>query len=127
MKKIFVLLLLLFTVTFSYSQEIAKFRTTEAAFKLNEEWSDWISTRINIIFDFTNDKIIIYSKDIQVYKVLEELDPPYDATGRQIAFQVIDQDFAYGIIRLRIENNGNSQIYIDFKDISIVYNVKRTN
>ena len=120
-------MLLLFTVTFSYSQEIAKFRTTEAAFKLNGEWSDWISTRINIVFDFTNDKIIIYSTDIQIYKVLEELDPPYDATGRQIAFQVIDQDFTYGIIRLRIENNGNSQIYIDFKDISIVYNVKRTN
>ena len=34
-------------------------------------------------------------------------------------------EYDYGYIRLRIERNGNSQIYIDFADVMWVYNVVR--
>lgn len=125
MKKVLVLLILAFTCSMGFAQQIAKFRSTELAIKMDGEWSDWMKSSVNITMDFNNDKIIIYSDKTQIYRVLEQLEAPYDATGEQIAFKVIDQDCDYGRVRLRIENNGNSQIYVDFADISWVYNVRR--
>lgn len=107
------------------------FKATELAIKVVNngnwtKWSDWESVDINIKFDLSNDLIIIYSQEIQVYKVLEQVKSPYDSNGTQVKFKVLDQDYDKGFLRLRVENNGNSQIYIDYADISWVYNVIRT-
>lgn len=87
------------------------------------DWSDWASVNIKIKFDIDNDMIIIYSNETQIYKILESVDPPYDPGGVSIKFRVIDQDYDKGSLRLRVQNNGTSQIYIDFADVSWVYNV----
>lgn len=87
------------------------------------DWSDWASVNIKIKFDIDNDIIIIYSNETQIYKILESVDPPYDPGGVSIKFRVIDQDYDKGSLRLRVQNNGTSQIYIDFADVSWVYNV----
>ena len=89
-------------------------------------WTDWISCSVNIKFDLTTDIIDIYSNKHQRYKVLYQEQNPYDINGQQVKFRVIDSDGVYGHIRLRIENNGNSQIYVDFSNCSWVYNVRRT-
>lgn len=107
------------------------FKATELAIKVVNngnwtKWSDWESVDINIKFDLSNDLIIIYSQEIQIYKVLEQVKSPYDSNGTQVKFKVLDQDYDKGFLRLRVENNGNSQIYVDYADISWVYNVIRT-
>ena len=98
--------------------------------KLNNywtEWSKWNSCNIDIKFEIDSDIIIIYSKKTQVYNILS-----YDGTtiefdgSSQIYFSAIDQDMDRCIIRLRIEYNENSQIYIEFGDIMWVYNIIRT-
>jgi len=48
-----------------------------------------------------------------------------ESQGKQTKFYVIDQDGDLGYVRLRIEKNGNSQVYIDFNDVMWVYNVRR--
>ena len=45
--------------------------------------------------------------------------------GTNVKFYVIDQDYDRGSIRLRVERNGNSQIYVDFSNVAWVYNVVR--
>lgn len=107
------------------------FKATELAIKIVNngnwtKWSDWESVDINIKFDLSNDLIIIYSQEIQIYKVLDQVKSPYDSNGTQVKFKVLDQDYDKGFLRLRVENNGNSQIYVDYADISWVYNVVRT-
>lgn len=107
------------------------FKATELAIKVVNngnwtKWSDWESVDINIKFDLSNDLIIIYSQELQIYKVLEQVKSPYDSNGTQVKFKVLDQDYDKGFLRLRVENNGNSQIYVDYADISWVYNVVRT-
>lgn len=107
------------------------FKATEFAVRVVNngywtKWSDWESVDINIKFDLSNDLIIIYSQETQIYKVLEQVKSPYDSNGTQVKFRVIDQDYDKGFLRLRVENNGNSQIYVDYADISWVYNVVRT-
>lgn len=110
-----------------FSQNVQGYKATGFAYKLQGyEWSDWSKCSINIEIDLSKDIVVIYSKDTQIYKVLDSLPAPYDDSGQQVAFKVIDQDYDIGKLRLRIENNGNSQIYIDFNDISWVYNVIRT-
>lgn len=89
-------------------------------------WSDWSICNIPIKFDLNSDVITIYSKKTQIYKVYKS-DSYVDSDGETVVrFYFIDQDLDYGHMRLMIRSNGASQIYIDFKDISWCYNVKRT-
>lgn len=127
MKKYLLMLMLLFTLSSSaVSQSIQWFQTTEFAYKLvGRDWSDWIDTRMKVKFDLSQDKITIYSNDVQIYRIIKEVNPPYDPNGTTVKFKIIDQDGDYGYLRLRVEDDGDSQIYVDFSDISWVYNVIR--
>lgn len=128
MRKLLFMLMLLFTLSSSdvIAQNVQWYQTTEFAYKLKGyEWSDWQTARMGVKIDLSQDKITIYSRDVQIYRVISSVDPPYDPNGQQVKFRVIDQDGDYGYVRLRIEDNGNSQIYVDFNDISWVYNVVR--
>lgn len=138
MRKYLIALLLAFSMTSaSFAQSIMWFKTTAYAIKMQitrsdgttywTKWTDWEESNMNVVFDLANDVITIYSPKTQVYRVLSVEDPPYDSAGRQVKFRVRDQDGDYGYIRLRIENNGNSQIYVDFSNVSWVYNVRRTS
>lgn len=131
MKKIFLTLALVFCSLGTFAQSgIFWFRTTEFAWKQKEygvwsDWTDWEKSNMKVKFDLNRDQIIIFSPDIQIYNVLSIEEPPYDPSGQQVKYRVIDQDDDFGYIRLRIEDNGNSQIYVDFANIKWVYNVVR--
>lgn len=131
MKKYLLMFLMLFTLTSAYAQNVMWYKTSSVAVRYVNEygnwtnWTDWQSCIVDVKLDVANDKIIIYSNETQIYKVLEQDSVPYDNSGTQVAFKVIDQDYDIGRVRLRVENNGNCQIYVDFNDISWVYNVKR--
>ena len=89
-------------------------------------WSPWKTCNIDVKFDYDADLIVIYSQATQVYKVYsyDGEGTDYDG-GQQVQFGVIDQDNDVGKIRLRVEKNGNSQIYVDFLNVQWVYNVRR--
>lgn len=130
MKKYILLLILSIFSLSSMAQSVLWFRTTDFAYRVKNygewsDWSDWERSSMKVKIDQSRDVIVIYSRETQIYRVTEVLDPPYDPKGEQVAFRVIDQDLDYGRIRLRIENNGNCQIYVDFNDLSWVYNVVR--
>ena len=89
-------------------------------------WSDWESSNMTLTIDLDRDVITVYSEKRQIYKVLENMGSYTDESqGRQTKFYVVDQDGDLGYVRLRIEKNGNSQVYVDFNDIMWVYNVRR--
>lgn len=131
MKRIFLILILALYPVITFAQTMW-FRTTEyASHYVNAygywtEWTDWQSSDMNVKMDLDNDIIVVYSPKTQIYKVVAAMDPPYDSSGQQVKFKVIDQDYDIGFVRLRIQNNGTSQIYIDFANIAWVYNVIRT-
>ena len=132
MKKFLIVLAMVFITIGSFAQSngnILWFRTTEFAMKYVDDdgywtdWSDWEKSNMKIKFDLEKEQIIIYSPNRQTYYLLEELDPPTDSKGKQIKFSFIDQDDDYGSFRIRKQNNGTVQFYVDFKNISWVYNV----
>ena len=127
MKKIILgIILTLFMSVPSFSQVI-NFKATSVAIKeVGYKWSDWQRCDILITFNLKTDKVVIYSRSIQIYKVITQGQNFIDESGgEQVKYKVIDQDDDLGSMRLRVETNGNSQIYNDFADVSWVYNVIR--
>ena len=136
MRKYFFILLavMLFGVSNSAEAQTYSYRAFQFSIKyLNDNgtwtnWSAWQDVNIKVKIDFDEDIIIIYSKRPQVYQVISEGESYTDSSGgQQVKFKVVDQDEDYGTVRLRIEKNGNSQLYVDFSDVMWVYNVRKDN
>ena len=128
---ILVMMMLLFGVANNVNAQTYYYRTYQFAIKYKTDygwtsWSEWQSSNMKMKIDLDDDIIVIYSEKRQIYNVIENSGTYTDESGgQQTKFFIIDQDNDYGYIRLRIERNGNSQIYIDFADVMWVYNVRR--
>ena len=133
MKKLLLSLFCLFSLTLS--AQIQKYRTTQFAIASvtngRYSWSDWESSNLYLYINLDTDQITIYSTSIQIYQIYSAYNNGNayldSEGGKTIKFNVIDQDFDKGTVRLRIDREGNSQVYIDFADVAWVYNVVRTN
>ena len=128
MKKRLFILLVSLVISLTTLAQTVWFTAFQFAYRETDwsSWSPWQTCNIDVKFDYDTDQIIIYSRVTQVYQVYtydgEKTD--YDG-GEQVQFGVIDQDNDRGKIRLRVERNGNSQIYVDFLNVHWVYNVRR--
>ena len=131
MKKL-ILLLLFMMSSILVEAQIYYFRTTEFASKYKTgsswtSWSNWQGSDMLMTMNFNTDVVTIYSPQTQVYRIIKYIRNYTDNSGgQQMEFSFIDQDNDRGHMRLRIERNGNSQVYIDFANLVFVYNVIRT-
>lgn len=124
MKKIILIVILILGFNIISVAQVNYFTAYEVAIKVDGQWSPWEDVNIRIKIDIDNDRVIIYSNKLQIYDIISEIEAPSDSIGKQLAFKFIDQDDDIGTLRFRVQNNGVKQIYIDFNDISWVYNVK---
>ena len=125
MKKFFLIFVLLLTVFTTQAQNNVIYETThELAIKINNQWSEWKPCNVTIKIDLDQDKVTIYSDEVQIYRIIGETMSPNDYSGKQISFLIIDQDGDKGRMRFRVQNNGARQIYIDFNNISWCYTLK---
>lgn len=135
MKKYLLLLIAMLTISVSSFAQIQTYRTTAFAqakvYNGRYVWGDWENSNMTIAINLSTDVITIYSPITQIYRVYAMYNNGnayYDSDGgRNVKFYVIDQDGDKGEIRLRIEKNGNSQLYVDFKNVAWVYNLVRTS
>lgn len=124
MKKLVIALILVFSAFISQAQ-IYNYRTTDFAYKEQyKSWTEWQKSNIKLTINFNTDTVIIYSEKVQVYRITQYVKEYYDVSGGQtVEFRFVDQDRDRGTMRLRIDPYGTSQIYIDFSNISWVYNI----
>lgn len=132
MRRILFLFIMLVGLCASVSAQTYHYKTTSFAYKyVNEygrwtQWSDWMESNLLLTIDFDDDVIKVFTEKTQVYLVTKFVGNYTDSSGGQQAeFRVVDQDGDAGSVRLRIEKNGNSQVYIEFSNIMWVYNVKK--
>lgn len=132
MKKWLIAFVLIIATALSASAEYQWYKATSYAYRYTNdygrwtEWTDWMSCNISISFDMDDDVITIYGNKTQIYVITDTKGSGTDPSGGQyVSFRVIDQDYDYGTVRLRVETNGNSQIYVDFANVMWVYNVRR--
>ena len=129
------LLMLVMVLSFAAADaQIQYYRTTGFAYKYVNSygrwtnWTDWQSSDMVITINFNTDVVKIYSPQTQTYRILEHTRNFTDSSGgKQVEFKFIDQDGDRGSMRLRIERNGNSQLYVEFSNIIWVYNVVKTS
>ena len=135
MRKLIILLMLLiasFTMPIEANAQTYSYRSFQFSYKqltdygIWTNWSKWEDSNLLITINYDDDVIKIYSKMMQIYVITGYSDSyTDDSGGRQVKFNFVDQDGDKGTIRLRIEKNGNSQLYVDFADIMWVYNVRK--
>lgn len=134
MKKFLMVIFATLMMSFTVCAESIWFNAYKYAIKYKTEynrnnqsgWSDWYFCSVPIEFQMDDDIIVIYSNKTQIYAIYENMGTYNDNDGgKQQGYYVLDQDLDRGTIRLRIARDGTSQLYVDFNDVSWVYNVVR--
>jgi hypothetical protein len=118
--------------TTSVHGKVIKLRSTafSSRHKINEykwsNWSDWEEASILITIDTDNDRITVYSSQRQVYDIANNEGESTDEDGdKTISLYCIDDDGTKCRVRLVYLNSQNEkiQLYVDYIDVSWVYNV----
>ncbi len=129
MKKLFLLICMLTTITIVQA-EVIKLQATSFAYKYQNEygywmdWSEWEYTSILIVINIDNNRINIYSKAPQEYDIFDYKENEYDKDGGEtMTLRCIDADGLRCDVRLYMARNGNRQLYVDYNDMIWVYNV----
>jgi len=132
MKKFLLIIFAIFCISLNLHAETQWYKATSYAYKYINDygnwtaWTDWIPCNVSIKIEIDDDIIVVYSKMKQIYIVTDYKGKYTDSGGgTYISYSVVDQDDDIGTIRLRIERNGNSQLYVDFANVMWVYNVER--
>lgn len=131
LKKLLLILFLIVGMQYSYSQ-IYKFQTTGfSVLEKNDKgdwgkWSDLENTSLVITLDTNKNRIIIYSQEIQLYRIVNYETKQVSGDDEINAFACSNDDgepFVISIITRK--NQGNrKQLYINQKKNIIVYNIE---
>ncbi|MFC6876484.1 hypothetical protein ACFQZF_08015 [Flavobacterium myungsuense] len=134
MKSIKKIILFLFLTTFiqqSYCQ-VYKFQTTGfSVLEKNEKgnwgkWSDLQDASIVITLDTTKNRIVVYSQEIQLYEIMNYEKVQENENDEIYTFQCRNDDgepFVISIIKRKNQEN-RKQLYINQKNVIVVYNIK---
>jgi hypothetical protein len=127
----YLLFIILFAVSTSAIGQVYKLRTTEFASKYQinnyrwSEWTEWKDASILIVINLKKERITIYSKETQIYDIIEDEGQKTDSEGNKTySLFCVNADGVTCRVRLRAPaKNGRMQLYVDFKDMMWVYNV----
>lgn len=125
--KLLILIFLLMGIS-SYSQTL-HYRTV--AFSINSYntiswsgWSEWEESDMLLTINFDTDVVTIYSPITQVYYIYKFISTYYDSDGDfHMVFKFIDQDKDTGILRLLQRKSGESEVYIEFRNVKWCYRI----
>ena len=133
--KIKTLLLVILCTAFSTASfsQTYKYHATSFAIKdltyYKSEWSDWKECYIPMVFNFDKSKLTIYSNTTQDFDLLNVAETYYDKNGNKTyLIKAIDKDGKRCDIRQVFITNPKtivSQVYIDYLDVSYVYNLEK--
>ncbi len=131
MKKIFLITILLFIATTSQAQ-VYKFITS--SFSVSERtgknvWTKWSKPQdasIVVSVDPSKDRIVIYSQELQLYQIMNYQPTVENEKTITNGFVCADEDgqkFTISIITRKDQGN-RKQLYLNQKDVMIVYNMR---
>ena len=130
MKKLIIIIsfLLCFAGIDSFAQNY-KYMTTDFAYKVKDnygnwsDWSDWEDSRCLVNINLDREEISIYSDERQEFTIYEWAeDTTRDSDGgEQMEFSCVDADGLRCTIRLRVQNDGQMQLYVDYRNLMYVY------
>ncbi|RWZ90369.1 MAG: hypothetical protein EO766_02900 [Hydrotalea sp. AMD] len=131
MKKYLLMALLLCNLNISFGQ-VMKFRSSIFSLKTKgtygwTKWSEPTEVNILIVFDLDKNRITIYSKETQVYDIYQTYEKYTDSDGDDtFEYACVDANGLRCHVRwLKLNSqNGRLQVYVDYSDMMLMYNVK---
>lgn len=89
------------------------------------KWSDFKKSDIIITLDANKDRFIVYSRDIQFYKITAYMQKVTTENDETLGFQCEDIEGAKCMLMLvtRKKENNRKQFYINYPDLKMVYNL----
>ena len=130
LKIIIPFILLLFSIQTSNAQE---YRFKADSFSVleknaNGKWGKWTAfdkTPVIITLDGKKDRIVVNSKEIQLYTILAYGEKIVDKNQETIPMKCADNNGGLCTILIITKKNENNrkQFYINYDDVKIVYNV----
>lgn len=131
MKKFLLALLMFVGVATVANAQVVKYRSTDFAIKTQRsngswtEWSDWQSCQVLVVVNFNNSTVQIYSQETQEFDIIEKVSDWHNDGdgGQQFEVACVDKDGLRCNMRFRKQNDGQLQLYIDYRDCMYVYNI----
>ena len=123
-----VISVLFISISASYAQTIV-YRTTEFAsgqrnYRHVIVWGNWQRSNLQLTIDWDRSIIRVYSQLPQEYQIYDVGQKYRDLDkGESIDCKAIDYDGLKCAIRLRVQDNGTSQLYVFYEDCAWVYNL----
>jgi hypothetical protein len=113
----------------AYAQ-VYKMKAFAFSFKYEQEnglwtnWSEWEECNVLCTIDANKERISIYSKETQIYDIIENEGSFYDEDGDWI-WPLVGIDNEGGMCRVRIikKESGDIELYVDYEDIIWAYSV----
>jgi hypothetical protein len=133
MRKLILAMFMIFAISVTANSQSCIYQAKFFAMKMVNsngywtDWSDWERSDVRLKIDFNEVSgqpvvVDVYTEMKQKYVVIGYVKSYTDASGgKQSEYRVIDQDDDVGKLRIRLEKNGNSQLYIEFNDVMWVY------
>lgn len=89
------------------------------------EWSEFKPADVVITLDGDKDRIVVHSKDIQLYRITAYYDKIANDKEETLGFECLDNNGEMCVILLvtRKDEGGRMQFYINYRDLKMVYNV----
>lgn len=133
MKKIILVLCFVFGALYANAQTY-KYYSTYFAYKAKNDysgywsdWSDWQPSRCLITISTDRDVINIYSSTPQEFDIYEYVGDSSDPNGETAEYRCVDADGLRCHVRIRRQNDGALQLYVDYNDLIYVYSIERRN
>jgi len=114
------------------SAQVYRFKTTGfSVLEKNEKgkwgnWSDLQKTELIITLDTNKNRIIVYSQEIQLYRILTYQPEEENENDLIYGFSCVDEEgnpFTISIITRKKQGN-RKQMYINQKDVILMYNIE---
>lgn len=93
------------------------------------KWSDFKKAEIIITLDTKKNRIIVNSQDMQLYKIVSYGEETENEFDRTVSFECVDnEEGPCNIVIITRKNQGNRmQLYINYSDLKMVYNIENFN
>ncbi len=129
--KIFLCVIFLVVGLSAANAQTYKFLTTGfSVLEKNErgswgKWSEFEDASIAITLDTKKDRIVVYSQEIQLYKIVQYQDEIENENDHTYPFSCVDEDGTPVVITIitRKNQNNRKQLYITRSNFIVVYNI----
>lgn len=127
-----IIIILLLAVGVQASAQVYRFKTSGfSVLEKNEkgkwgEWSPLQKTELIITLDTKKDRIIVYSQEIQLYKIVTYQPEEENDDDLIYGFSCADEEgnpFTISIITRKTQG-GRKQLYINQKNVILMYNIE---